>query len=136
MAHGAAADVRLGEGAHLDRAQDAGAEPAALEEILQRERVDHGREHAHRVGGGPVHPVGAGRGAADDVSAADDDPQLRSALKPLLDLPGQAPERGGVDSLPLIPGQDLTAQLQEEAAPGRGHGVNSLRCGTWRSGER
>ena len=47
----AAADVRLRELLHADRRHDARLEPLALEDVLQRERVDHRAEHPHVVGG-------------------------------------------------------------------------------------
>ena len=50
--------------------------PQPLERVLERERVQDGREHAGVVGGRPVHPLGRGRHAAVDVAAADDDREL------------------------------------------------------------
>ncbi len=47
-----------------------------LERILQGQRVDHRRQHAHVVGGGAVHAAGAARDAAEDVAAADDEREL------------------------------------------------------------
>ena len=76
VADGAAPDERLGDGAHLDRRDDARDHALLLERVLQRQRVDDRREHAHVVGGGAVHAARAGRDAAEDVAAADDDGRL------------------------------------------------------------
>ena len=48
----------------------------ALQARLQRQAVDDGGEHAHEVGGGPLHAPLAGHVAAPDVAAADDDRHL------------------------------------------------------------
>ena len=48
-------DVRLGDLRHRDRGLHAGRLADGFERVLQRERVDHGGEHAHVVGAGPVH---------------------------------------------------------------------------------
>ena len=48
-----------------------------LERILDRERVQHGREHAGVVARGAIHAGARSREAAEDVPAADDDRDLR-----------------------------------------------------------
>ena len=50
-----------------------------LERVLQRQPVQHGREHAHVVAGRSVHALGRGRQAAVDVAAANDDRDLDAA---------------------------------------------------------
>ena len=52
--------------------------PAPLEGALEGQAVDHGGEHPHVVRGGPIHPFRAGRQAAKDVAAADDDAKLNA----------------------------------------------------------
>ena len=47
-----------------------------LEEVLQREGVHHGAEHAHVVGPATVHAALGQLGAAEEVAAADDDGDL------------------------------------------------------------
>ena len=59
-----------------------------LERVLQRQRVDHRGEHAHVVGGRAVHALGAGREAAEQVAAADDDGGLHAELLDLADVLG------------------------------------------------
>ena len=50
--------------------------PALLERVLERQRIQHRRDHAHVVGGGAVHALAAGGESAPDVAAADDDGDL------------------------------------------------------------
>ena len=76
VADGAAPDERLGHGAHFDRGQHARRHAVVFERVLQRERVDHGGEHAHVVAGRAVHAARAGGQAAEDVAAADHDAGL------------------------------------------------------------
>ena len=59
-----------------DRAHDPRLDAGPLEGVLEGEAVHHGREHADVVAGGPVHALGGGRQAAEDVAAADDDADL------------------------------------------------------------
>ena len=54
--------------------------PERLERILHRERVHHRGQHAHLVGGDPVHAGPREPGAAEEVAAADHDRDLRAVL--------------------------------------------------------
>ena len=54
MAHGAAADERLGHLVHFDGAEQTRVAAHLFERVLQGETVDHGGEHAHVVAGGAV----------------------------------------------------------------------------------
>ena len=76
MAHGAAADERLGDLADVDRRLHAGGHAPLLQGVLEGEGVDHRGEHAHVVAGHAVDAAVAGGEAADDVAAADDDRHL------------------------------------------------------------
>ena len=78
VAHGAAADVVLADLVDADRGHDARMHAQALERILQGERVHDGGEHAHVVGGHPVHAGARQARAAEDVAAADDDRDLHA----------------------------------------------------------
>ena len=80
VAHRAAADVRLGDLGDRDRRLHADVDAELLERVLERQRVEHGREHPHVVGGRAVHARGRARHAAVDVARADDDRDLDAAL--------------------------------------------------------
>ena len=65
VAHRAAADVGLGDLGDRDRRLHARVHAVLLERVLQRQRVEDGREHAHVVAGRAVHARGGalrGRG--------------------------------------------------------------------------
>ena len=125
MADGAAPDERLGDGAHLDGGEHARHDVQLLERILQRQGVDDRRQHAHVVGGGAIHPLGAGGDAAEDVAAADDDGGLDAAALDVGDLAGDLVGDGRVDAEFLLAHQGFAGQLQENALIG-GHAVVSI----------
>ena len=98
VAHRAPADEGLGHLAHLDRRQHAREDAGPLERVLQRERVDHGGEHAHVVGGDAVHALGAVGDAAEDVAAPDDRGDLDAQVVDLLDLAREVVGEVAVDA--------------------------------------
>ena len=122
VADGAPRDVGLGDLGHRDRGLDARRLPHAFERVLQRERVDDGRQHPHVVGSRPVHAaLGAGH-AAEDVPAADHYRDLHAQLGVRGgDLFGDALDHGGVDPRARgRVGEHLTGELQHHpVVPGR-----------------
>ncbi len=122
VAHGAAANERFGDGPHLDRRRDSGRDAVVLERVLQRERVDHRRQHAHVVGCGPVHALGARREAAEQVAAADDNRRLDAERLNLEDVFGDLGRDRRIDSELLLAHQGFTGKLQQNAlVGGSGH---------------
>ena len=114
--HRAAADVRLGDLRDLERREDARVGPQPLERVLERERVEDGREHAGVVRRRAVHPLGRGGDAAVDVAAADDDRELQPLRLDVDDLTGDLVDRLRVGAVLVIPHQRLARELQEDAA--------------------
>ena len=86
VAHRAAADVGLGDLGDRDRRLHPRRDALLLERVLERQRVEHGREHPHVVAGRPVHPPRRRRQPAVDVAAADDDRHLDPAAVDRRDL--------------------------------------------------
>ena len=80
MANGAAEDERLGHVFHFDRGLHARFDAGLLERALQREAVDHRRQHAHVIRGRAIHAAMAGGQSAPDVSAADHDRDLHAEV--------------------------------------------------------
>ena len=78
MAHGAAADVGLGDLVHLDGGHDAAEEAALLDGVLEGDGVDDGGEHAHVIGGDAVHVDGLLGYSAEEVASSDDDADLNA----------------------------------------------------------
>ena len=115
---GPAPDVGLGHLGHGQRAQHPGGLALLLERVLQRQRVDHGAEHAHGVGGGAVHAAALPGRAAPDVAAADHDGELEAAaVHGARHLLGHALDGGGVDGLVgRGGGERLARHLEDDPA--------------------
>jgi hypothetical protein len=102
VADGAPPDERLGDRAHLDGSEHARGHAVLLERVLQRERVDDRRQHAHVVGGRAVHAARAGRQATEDVAAADDDGGLHAERADFGDVLGDAGGDRGIHTVGLV----------------------------------
>ena len=90
----AAADVRLGHLADVERREHARVGAVPLERLLHRERVEDRREHAHVVAGRPVHAGGRRLHAAVDVPAADHERELEPGRVHLDELARERVDRG------------------------------------------
>jgi len=71
---------------HGDRRLHPRADAGLLEEVLQREAVHDGAEHAHVVGACAVEALLRELGTAEEVAAADDDRDLDAGSHGLGDL--------------------------------------------------
>jgi hypothetical protein len=76
---------------HLDRRQHARVRAARFQRVLQRQRVDHRRQHPHVVG---VRAVHARRAAPEDVAAADHQRDLDAQAVDVDQLVGDLGQRG------------------------------------------
>src|SRR5205823_487688 len=122
MTDGAAADERLRHLGHGDGGVHARIRAAALESVLQRQRVDHRGQHAHVIAGHAVDAFGGGGDAAKDVATADDDGDLDAGALHVDDLVGDVGERLRVDAGPPPPHQRLAGKFQKNATvPGASH---------------
>ena len=86
----------------------------ALEGVLERQAVHHGREHPDVVARRPVHARRGGRQAAEDVAAADDDPDLDAPRVDLRHLAGDERAELGVDAVGPVAQERLAGQLQQD----------------------
>ena len=116
MPHGPAADIGLRHLVHGNGAHYPGGHPGFLQGVLEGQGVDHGGQHAHVVGHGPVDPLGAGFQAPEDVAAAHHDADFHLQVNHVLDFPGDGSQGGGVQAEFLLPGQAFAAHLEEDAA--------------------
>ena len=123
VAHGAAADVGLGDLAHLDGGLHAAlhvaavgraAHAQALDGVLHGQGVEDGREHAHVVGRGAVHLDHGALAAAPDVAAADDQGDLQAADGQVHDLAGDLLDGFRAESLAVF-AQRLAGELDQYA---------------------
>ena len=88
--------------------------PFLLQGVLQGEAVHDRRQHAHVVAGGPVHALGRGREAPEDVAAADDDGDLDAVGPDLADLVCDEGADRGVDAVRAAAEQRLTRDLEQD----------------------
>ena len=78
VAHRAPPDVRLRQLFHANRRHHPRIDALLLQDVLQRQCIDYGREHPHVVGGHTIHPLLARRRAAQNVAAADHEAELHA----------------------------------------------------------
>ena len=124
-ADGAQRDVGLGDLGHGDRRLDARGHPGLLDEVLQRQGVHDGAEHAHVVGAVAGHAPLGELGAAEEVAPADDDGHLHPGEHRLGDLAGGVGDDVGVQAH-RAPAEHLSGELQQDAARG-GRGLGGRR---------
>src|ERR687892_585343 len=123
-ARSAAADVRLRDLRHGDRRLDPRVHAGALERVLERERVQEGRQHSRVVGRRPIHPLGGRRHAAIDVPGPDDDRELGSGLVDGVYLAGDRLDGPGIDPVfppaeKRLPGELEQDPVETRRSPGR-----------------
>ncbi len=87
----------------------------ALQEVLQREAVHDGAEHADVVGPGPVHAALLQLLAAEEVAAADDHGDLGAGGHDLGDLAGDGLDHPRIDPDGAA-AEHLAAELEQHAA--------------------
>ncbi len=86
-------------------------------------RVDDRGQHAHVVGGGAVHALGARGQPPEQVAAANHDADLHAQLLDLADVGGDAGGDRRVDPELLLAHERFARQLEEDAGVDRnGHG--------------
>jgi len=95
--------------------------PTFSSAVLQRERVEHRREHPHVVGCRPIHPGGRSLHAPIDVPRANHDRDLHALVVHVRHLPRHGGHALGVRAELERPHQGLTRELQQDAFEGGGH---------------
>jgi hypothetical protein len=115
-----AADVGLGDLAHVQRRLDAHVRAGLLQGVLELHRVDEDGEHPHVVAGRAVHAGGDAGDAAVDVPAARHDGDLDPARVHARDLLGDRVHAVGVGAVLERAHQGLARDLQEDPLEG-GH---------------
>ena len=118
VADRAAADVGLGDLGDGDRRLHARVHALVLERVLQRQRVEHGREHAHVVGGRALHARRGALQAAVDVARADHDRDLDAAIVDLADLARDRLHALRVGAVGEVAHERLPRQLEQDSLEG------------------
>ena len=116
VAHGAAADEGLGHLMHFDGAQQPRQHALLFERVLQRQPVDHRRQHAHVIAGGAVDRKRFLARPAENVSAADDDGHLHAQVVHFLHFAGNAVDGFGVDPKSLRTLERFAGKFQNNAS--------------------
>jgi hypothetical protein len=105
-----------------------GVLPAALECILQRQRIHDRAQHADVIGLRGIHARQRARTAAPEVAAAHDDAHVDvEVLAEVDDLASGLFERVAVETGARRPGQRLTGRLEDDALPARGSVARARR---------
>ena len=115
MMRSAAADVRLRNLAHLDRAHNARGNVVTLESILKRKRIHAGSKHADVVCVRAVHALRRTSQTAEDVAAAHRNRELHAVVHDLFDLNSQLFDHFRIDAVALFAHERLARELQEHA---------------------
>ena len=121
MSEGAAPDEWLGDLVHFDRGLHTGVHALLFERVLERERVDHGCQHAHMVGGNAVHFFRLLGNTAKEIPAANHDRNLDIERVDFRQLGGNFMDPGGLNAKALACSQRLAGQFEKDALK------NSLR---------
>jgi len=106
-----AADIRLGNGVHLNGGLDAGIQSHALHGIHQGHGIHHGCQHSHIVCGGAVHAPVQTLLPAPEVAGADDDGDVNAQRMDFTHPFGDILSLLGIDAIPGRPGQRFAAEF-------------------------
>ena len=90
MTHRAPPDVRLRDLPHFDGGHHPGGNALLFESVLERQRIDDRRQHAHVVRRDTVHGFGGGGHAPEEIAAPHHHAYLDAGLRHLGDLAGEA----------------------------------------------
>ena len=125
MADGAPADEDLGHLANVQRGHCAHLAAGCFDCVLQRQTVDHGRQHAGIVRSRLGHAQFAGQTAAKQVAASDDHTNLDPAAAAFDNLSSDVVQGCGVDAGVALTLQRFAGNLEDDSGCVRliGHNV-------------
>ncbi|MNI75041.1 hypothetical protein D3C73_1311650 [compost metagenome] len=113
MTDSPAANVRLGDLLHCDGGLHPCRDLDLFERVLQSQRIHNRGQHPHIVCSCAVNSFGAACNAPPNVTASAYDGDLNSELNDFFHLLGDRRNRLGIDTVPILPGQRFTANLQD-----------------------
>ena len=124
MPYGASADEGLADAVDANRRQHARWLADLFHRFLKRDRVQHGGQHSHVVGGGAgdVAVFGEGR-TADKISAANDHRQFHAHLRDFNALAGDPLEFCRLDPKASLVAESFTADFQQDPLVDRSAGL-------------
>ena len=122
----AAANERLADAVDADGGLHARGLAHALHGFLERDGVDHGRQHAHVVGCGAGNiPILGKRRPADEIPPAHNDGKLHAHLGDLDALTGDILQFGRFDAERALVTESLPTDFQENARISGGSGIGN-----------
>src|SRR6266481_4485532 len=127
MPQGAAANERFRHLVHFQRGHNTGEHTLLFEGILQSERVDHGGQHAHVVGGNAVHIAGLLGHAAKEVSSAYYNGDLRPQFVNFSDFARNLVNTAGFNPKTFVASQGLTGKFEQDTFESKLHVVSVYR---------
>jgi hypothetical protein len=83
--------------------------------VLEGDGIDHRRQHAHVIGGDPVHVDGLLGDTAEEVASSDDDADFAAKSMHGGDLCGYLMDKDGVDTKASASGQGFSGELEEDS---------------------
>ena len=115
VADGTPPDIRLCHLPYLYRRLYACRHARALERILHRESIHDRREHPHVVALRSIHPDAGAFEPAEDIAAADHDPNLHAEAMDLRELGSGRAQGAHADAEAPLPAKSLATQLEHDA---------------------
>ena len=120
MANRTPPNERLGHLVHLDRRLHARIDALFFKRVLQSQRVDDGRQHAHVIGRDAVHVLGLLGHAAEKIPATDHDRNLHTQLVHIGHFRRDLMNPRLVDAEALVGRQRLAGEFEQNAFENRG----------------
>ena len=108
VAHRAAADIGLRDFVHLNGGHHTTVKPKLFDSVLERNSVDHGREHAHVIGCHTVHVDCLLGDSAKEVATSHDDGDLTAKSMNGGYLCSDFVNKDGIDAEALARGQSFS----------------------------
>jgi hypothetical protein len=128
VAHGAAADIWLGDLVHLDGGHDTAEEAELFDSVLKGYCIDNSGEHAHVVGGDAIHVDGLLSYATEEVASANDNANLAAEGVDSSNLRCDFMDEDGIDAEAFACGQGFSRDLEEDSFV---HVRTKYRMGDW-----
>src|SRR5690349_2446275 len=101
---------------HRDRRLHARLDAEFFHRVLQRERVDNSREHAHVIAGGAFDTLFTAGNAAENIAASDDDYDLHPELADFSDLPRRLLDSIGSNTGAALSSKGFAAEFEQDSA--------------------
>ena len=98
---------------HFYRAHHSSERVLILKRVLQRDRVEHSREHSHVISGRAVQALCRKRQSAKNVTTADYYGDFYGEIMNVIDLLGYSSDGGGIDPVALVSHQRLARELEQ-----------------------